>query len=106
MERLKFIFWQNINSMHQSAFIKALAKQHDVTLVTIRRGSGREEMGWFEPELPGVTLLHIDETDWRSLIRRNAGNDAIHLFAGLHAFAPIHRALLYAYVASAYTQNR
>ena len=82
--------------MHQSAFIKVLAEQHDVTLVTIRRGSGREEMGWFEPELPGVTLLHIGETDWKALIRRNTGKDSIHVFAGLHAFAPVHRALLYA----------
>jgi len=96
MERLKFIFWQNINSMHQSAFIKVLAEQHDVTLVTTRHGSGREEMGWYEPELPGVTLLHIGETDWKALIRRNAGKDSIHVFAGLHAFAPVHRALLYA----------
>jgi glycosyltransferase involved in cell wall biosynthesis len=96
MESLKIIFWQNINSMHQSAFLKALAQQHDVTLVTIRRGSGREEMGWFEPELPGVTLLQIREIDWKALIRKHSGADTIHVFAGLHAFAPIHRAFLYA----------
>jgi glycosyltransferase involved in cell wall biosynthesis len=96
MERLNIVFWQNINSMHQSAFLKALAQHHDVTLVTIRRGSGREDMGWSEPSLPNVTLLHIDEIDWKLLIRKNAGRNAIHVFAGLHAFRPVHRALLYA----------
>lgn len=95
MERLRIVFWQNINSMHQSAFLKALAQQHDVTLVTTRKGSGREEMGWYEPELPGITLHYIADIDWKALIRRSAPED-IHVFAGLHAFAPIHRALIYA----------
>ena len=96
MEKLTFIFWQNINSMHQSAFLKALALQHNVTLVTMMRGSGREDMGWFEPELPGVHLLNIHDIDWKSLIRENRGEEAIHVFAGLHAFRPVHRAMKYA----------
>lgn len=96
MERLTFIFWQNINSIHQSAFLKALAVNHDVILVTMTKFTGRESMGWHEPELIGVTLLYMAETDWKSLIRRYAGRDAIHVFAGLHAFAPIHRAMLFA----------
>ena len=95
MERLRIVFWQNINSMHQSAFLKALAMEHDVTLVTTRKGSGREEMGWYDPELKGVTLLHIRDIDWKRLIRDSAPED-VHVFAGLHAFAFIHRALRYA----------
>jgi glycosyltransferase involved in cell wall biosynthesis len=96
MERLRFIFWQNINSMHQSAFLKELAVKHDVTLVTMCRGTGRETMGWHEPDLRNVTLLHLAEIDWKSLIRKHAGRNAIHVFAGLHAFAPLHRAMLFA----------
>ena len=96
MDRLKIFFWQNINSMHQSAFLKALALRHDVTLITIRHGSGREDMGWYEPELPGVTLLDIRAIDWKSLIREHAGKYSVHVFAGLHAFAPVHRAFLFA----------
>lgn len=96
MERLTFIFWQNINSMHQSAFLKALALQHDVTLITMQKGSGREEMGWHVPELPGVQLLHLSDINWKSLISQNSGSNAIHIFAGLHAFRPIHQAMLYA----------
>jgi glycosyltransferase involved in cell wall biosynthesis len=96
MDRLKILFWQNINSMHQSAFLKALALRHDVTLITIRQGSGREDMGWYEPALPGVTLLDIRAIDWKSLIRQHTGNNSVHVFAGLHAFAPVHRAFLFA----------
>lgn len=89
----RFIFWQNINSMHQSAFLKALAMRYEVTLVTARTGTGREEMGWSEPDLPGVKVLHIREIDWKDLIRRHAGPEDCHVFAGLHAFAPVHAAL-------------
>lgn len=96
MERMTYIFWQNINSMHQSAFLKALAMHHDVTLITMMKGTGREDMGWIEPELPRVNLLHIREIDWRSLIRANSGPNVFHVFAGLHAFRPVHRAMKYA----------
>ena len=30
---MTFIFWQNIISLHQAAFLKALAKRHEVILV-------------------------------------------------------------------------
>lgn len=96
MDRLKIFFWQNINSMHQSAFLKALALRHDVTLITIQQGSGREDMGWYEPALPGVTLLDIRTIDWKSLIHEHSGKNSVHVFAGLHAFALVHRAFLFA----------
>ena len=96
MERLTFIFWQNINSMHQSAFLKALAVKHDVTLVTMTSGTGRESMGWHEPDLTGVTLLQMAQIDWKTLILKHTGKDTIHVFAGMHAFVPIHRAMLFA----------
>jgi len=88
----RFIFWQNINSIHQSAFLKALAESHEVILVTSDPGTGREHMGWSEPALPGIRHVRMREGGWESLLRSPEGADDCHVFAGLHAFPGVHTA--------------
>ena len=92
----KFIFWQNINSMHQSAFLDALSKEHEVVLVVTDTSTGREHMGWTDPVLERVRVLVFGQTDWKRFIDDNRGHDAWHVFAGLHAFPGVHAAFLYA----------
>lgn len=92
----RFVFWQNINSMHQSSFLKALARSHEVTLVTTEADSGRSRMGWEEPELPGVRMLRFDETDWRTLVSDHRRGGDWHVFAGLQAFRKVHAAFVHA----------
>ena len=92
----RFFFWQNINSMHQSAFLNALSEGCEVTLVTTEADTGRAYMGWDEPELPNVRVLRFDETDWRGLIGGHRGVDDWHVFAGLQAFRKVHAAFVHA----------
>ncbi|NDC76516.1 MAG: glycosyltransferase [Chitinophagia bacterium] len=88
----RFIFWQNINSIHQSAFLKALSKSHEVILVTSDSGTERERMGWSEPALPGIRHVRMREGGWESLLRNREGEEDCHVFAGLHAFPGVHAA--------------
>jgi len=90
----RFIFWQNINSIHQSAFLRALAERHEVILVTSESTTGREHMGWTEPSLPSVRCLRMDAFPWMELIRSSSSDTDCHVFAGLHAFPRIHEAFL------------
>jgi glycosyltransferase involved in cell wall biosynthesis len=92
----RFVFWQNINSIHQSAFLKALAARHEVTLVTTEPGTGRSYMGWDEPELLNVRVLSFDAIDWKALVRSRRSPGDWHVFAGLQAFRKVHAAFLYA----------
>ena len=87
----RFIFWQNINSIHQSAFLLALSETHEVVLVTTEPDTGRAHMGWHEPELPGLRHLQMEACDWQALLRPAADGDC-HVFAGLHAFPRVHAA--------------
>lgn len=88
----RFVFWQNINSIHQSAFLRALSESHEVVLVTTDPGTGRERMGWSEPALPGIRHVRMQEGGWESLLRRDEGEADCHVFAGLHAFPGVHAA--------------
>lgn len=88
----RFVFWQNINSIHQSAFLRALSLSHEVVLVTTEPGTGRERMGWSEPELPGIRHVRMQEGGWESLLSTDEGMDDCHVFAGLHAFPGVHAA--------------
>ena len=44
---MQFVFWQNMISIHQSALIKALAREHSVLLAVQTDFEGeRESSGW------------------------------------------------------------
>ncbi len=58
---MDFVFWQNIISIHQSAFLEALAKQQGVGKVMLvvehELTPVRKSMGWETPELNGVEVV-------------------------------------------------
>lgn len=101
MDNMNYFFWQNTNSMHQSAFFRALASSGtgQVTLiVTEPLPDSRKAMGWSEPELPGVNVIHLTSvTDhWQDLIEQNNSRDCIHIFSGIAAFKNVQRAFVHA----------
>lgn len=56
---MTFIFWQNIISLHQAAFLKALAKRHEVILVAEQPLTReRAEEGWDSPGHGGRANCH------------------------------------------------
>ncbi|WP_161597207.1 glycosyltransferase family 4 protein [Dyadobacter flavalbus] len=98
---MKYFFWQNTNSIHQSAFFKALAGMDagEVTLiVTMNLPGFRKEMGWSEPELTGVNIIHLNQIkyDWKDIIDQNKSSDCIHIFSGIAAFENVQKAFIHA----------
>ncbi len=96
-----FYFWQNMISMHQSAYMRALSEMPDVKVVLIVEEyiySNRKEMGWNVPDLGAVEVKCFQEAtplDWRQIIDDSPVN-SYHIFSGLGAFKKIHTAFKHA----------
>ena len=55
---MQFVFWQNMISIHQSALIKALAREHGVLLAVQTDFEGeRESSGWTVPDMGNARIL-------------------------------------------------
>jgi glycosyltransferase involved in cell wall biosynthesis len=82
---MTFIFYQNILSIHQSAFLRSLAEMHDVVLVVEEEiTEQRKQHGWKVPDF-GKTKIIIapDSQQINELLNTK---DAIHTFSGVDAF--------------------
>lgn len=87
---MKFIFWQNILSIHQSAFLKALAEKHHVTLVAEQSlEKDRKSQGWCIPEMGNVKIVITPEI---KQIYSLLENNAIHIFSGINAYPLVSKA--------------
>ncbi len=80
---MELVFWQSILSIHQSTFLNALSKEHDVTLVVERETDQvRKESGWENPALNCKRVVVApDESQVVKLIGETAG--AVHVISGL-----------------------
>lgn len=88
---MKFVFWQNIVSIHQSAFIKALSQQHIVTLVA-EQGLDSQRMmeKWDIPTMGEAEILVNPSNDEiESLL---LSEDVVHVFSGIDAYPMVYRA--------------
>ena len=94
---MKFIFYQNMLSIHQHALLTALAKRHEVTLVAEQTNLAfRNASGWKAPDFPGCrVVVSPDEVTLRGLAKTE---EAVHVFTGLRGFAMVKRALQYSLV--------
>lgn len=88
---MKFIFWQNIISIHQSAFIKALSEEYDVTLVTEERlDKERVSERWNIPEMGNAKVIVApSDSKITSLL---ADVNAWNVFSGIDAFPMVYKA--------------
>ena len=81
---MKFVFWQNIISIHQSAFLKALANKHDVTLIVEQSiKENRKVQGWNIPVMNKIKIIIAPEI---IQINELLDNNSIHIFSGINAF--------------------
>ena len=88
---MRFIFWQNVISIHQSAFIKALSAECDVTLVvedTLDQQRRNEK--WQVPSM-GDTKVVIAPND-AEIAEMLSQGDTHHVFSGIDAFPMVYRA--------------
>ena len=90
---MRFIFYQNILSMHQSAFLRSLAEidGNEITLVVATKAEeGREKQGWREPDF-GKCEVVVAPSEQR-LFSFVETRDAVHVFTGMCAFPMVERA--------------
>lgn len=84
--RMKYIFWQNIVSLHQAAFLSALSLKHEVTLVAEKEiAAYRLADGWSIPEMGDVKIIMApSNNEIEQLLNDNT--DAIHIITGIDGF--------------------
>lgn len=83
---MKFIFWQNIVSPHQSFFLRNLSENHNVILVaeTIM-DEDRLKQGWEIPNLGKTQIILINDTDSvNELLHRS--KEYHHIFSGINSY--------------------
>lgn len=89
---MKFTFWQNMLSIHQTALLRTLAGEHDVTLAvqnTFERE--RADSGWNIPEIEQVHLeISPDEQRIHQLL--HSCKDAVNIFSGINAYPMVFQA--------------
>jgi len=85
---MNLVFWQNMLSIHQSAYIRALADMgHNVTMVAERDVIlVRRELGWDAPNFgPVRVLLSPDEKTVSELVCESV-KDTVHVIGGLRGY--------------------
>ena len=69
---MKFIFWQNIISIHQSAFLNALSEKHELVLIVEKDlEKGRKEQGWSIPGLEKIRIITAPSENQISIRKSN-----------------------------------
>ncbi|WP_010523470.1 glycosyltransferase [Aquimarina agarivorans] len=79
---MKFIFWQNVVSIHQVPFLKSLSSSNEVVLIVEKEiDEFRQNQGWTIPELGNIKLIiHPTDMDIDHIIKKNP--NAFHFFSG------------------------
>lgn len=81
---MSLVFWQNVISIHQSAFIKSLSAINPVTLVVERECSAaRLKEGWKVPQMGNARIIIApDDSKISELL---ADKESYHIFSGIDA---------------------
>jgi glycosyltransferase involved in cell wall biosynthesis len=86
---MKLVFWQNMLSIHQSSYIRALAEMgHNVTLVVERDVIPvRRELGWDAPDFGKArVLIAPDDKRILDLAVENV-EDTVHVIGGFRGYS-------------------
>jgi len=88
---MTYIFWQNVVSIHQSAFIKALAEKKDVILVAEQTlDNQRQNEKWEIPSMGKAKIVLTPSND--EMKRLIATPNSCHIFSGINAFPLVFKA--------------
>jgi glycosyltransferase involved in cell wall biosynthesis len=82
---MNFIFWQNVLSIHQSAFLRNLAESNKIILVVeIKITEARKKAGWNIPDFGNTEIIIApNQQQIRALLNQS---DTIHVFSGMQSF--------------------
>lgn len=88
---MRFIFWQNIVSPHQSFLIKELSKIHEVHLIVEQlMDPERGRQGWVLPDVGAASIHLLENSAGLDLYR--AGTH--HFFSGIKSYPKLHEKFL------------
>jgi glycosyltransferase involved in cell wall biosynthesis len=88
---MTFVFYQNILSIHQSAFIRNLAEDYPVILVVPEElDNSRARSGWNVPDF-GKTRVVVKPTE-NELLQLLNQKDFIHVFSGIDSYTLANKA--------------
>ena len=83
---MKFIFWQNIISIHQCSFLESLAVTNQVILLVDEEIEvKRKSQGWIVPEIKNVQIIVRPQEDYVDEILNN-NFDTFHFFSGIEVY--------------------
>lgn len=89
---MNFVFWQNVISIHQSAFIKALAQEHDVVLVAEDYlDCQRKAEKWNVPDM-GAAQVIVKPTYYK-IEELLSHPECEHVFSGINAYPMVYTTL-------------
>lgn len=99
---MKFIFYQNILSMHQSALLKQLSKKYEVILIVEKSeiSEERNNMGWELPQFGNCKILV--NPDFNVVEKYFFQKENIHIFTGIDGFPFVYSFLKRAIKCNAY----
>lgn len=82
---MKFIFWQNVLSIHQSAFLRNLSIDNEVFLVAETDiENTRKSQGWTIPDFGAVKIITVpSDENINELLELN---NCAHIFTGIDSF--------------------
>lgn len=83
---MRIIFWQNILSLHQSAYIRALVNKKDIEVTLIVEEDiprWRKDMGWSIPNFGNAKILIRSEKAEIFQILKETEHETVHIFSGI-----------------------
>ena len=94
---MQIVFWQNMLSYHQSAYIRALSNKKNIRVMLIVHEDipeWRKDMGWSIPNFGNAKILIRPEKAEIFQILKETEHDSVHIFSGIRAYPLVKAAFL------------
>jgi len=94
---MQIVFWQNMLSYHQSAYIRALSNKKNIRVMLIVQEDipeWRKGMGWNVPDFGNAKILICPEKAKIFQILKETEHDSVHIFSGIRAYPLVRNAFL------------
>ena len=80
---MRIVFWQNIQSPHQSALIRALAERISAVVLVSQEGlpSWRRDCGWDKPDFGKTQLVVAPDHKMTLRILKESESDSVHIIS-------------------------
>jgi len=94
---MQIVFWQNMLSYHQSAYIRALSNKKNIRVMLIVQEDipeWRKDMGWNVPDFGNAKILIRPQNLEILGILKQSEDISVHIFSGIRAYPLVRNAFL------------